>query len=509
MKSSPSAPTSGSNESLAPASAPGNSPAAVPASRSLQWAQVLVLSALFSVPALICLHTANVTDADVWWHMRTGQWILEHRALPHTDPFSSFGAGKPWAAYSWLFDLLVLQFFQRLGLAGLVAYSTGMVVAVTVVLHRLIRRLQADFSIAVLLTLAASLCLSRLYTPRSWWFTILFFALELDLLMQARKTGRMRGLLWLPLIFALWANLHIQFIDGLVLLAIALAEPLLARFWTGIQTRLRPGWLMGVSAACLLATLANPYGWSIYKVAFGLASQSGVLSKVSELEAIPFRNLADYGVLLFAMAAAAVLARARRFAFFETALLAFALLVSFRSIRDVWVMVVAASAILASGVIGDQKNRLLLRATAIPFVAVLAGGVVSLGVRSQQVDDVHLRAQLAEILPVRAVQAVKAKGLGGPLFNDYNWGGYLIWELRLPVSIDERQNVYGDAPIDRSVATWYAMPDWASDPNLRKAKLVIGPVKAPLTQLLRQDPRFELVFEDNLAAVFAARRPSP
>ncbi len=509
MKSSESTPVAASNENSAPFSAMENSPAALQASRSLQRAQVLVLAALFSVPALMCLHTANVTDADVWWHMRTGQWILEHRAIPQTDPFSSFGAGKPWAAYSWLFDLLVLQFFQRLGLAGLVAYSTGMVVGVTVVLHRLIRRLQANFSIAVLLTFAASFCLSRLYTPRSWWFTILFFALELDFLMQARKTGKMRELLWLPVIFALWANLHIQFIDGLVLLAIALAEAVLARWWTGIQTQLRLAWLIGVSAACLLATLANPYGWSIYKVAFGLASQSGVLSKVSELGAIPFRNLADFGVLLFAMAAAAVLARARRFALFETALLAFAVLVSFRSVRDVWVMMVAASAILASGLAGDQKNRLLLKASAAPFVALLGGLVVFLGVRAQQVDNVHLRAQLAQVMPVRAVQEVKEKGLGGPLFNDYNWGGYLIWDLRLPVSIDERQNVYGDALIDRSVATWYAMPDWASDPNLRKANLVIGPVKEPLTQVLRMDPRFELVFEDNLAAVFVARKASP
>ena len=56
--------------------------------------------------------------------------------------------------------------------------------------------------------------MGRLYTPRPWLFTILLFILELDILMRARRTGRLRGLLWLPAIFALWANVHIQFIDG-------------------------------------------------------------------------------------------------------------------------------------------------------------------------------------------------------------------------------------------------------------------------------------------------------
>jgi hypothetical protein len=59
------------------------------------------------------------------------------------------------------------------------------------------------------------------------------------------------------------------------------------------------------------------------------------------------------------------------------------------------------------------------------------------------------------------------------------------------------------------MATWDGAPDWAADPDLRKAGLVIGPVTAPLTQLLRLDPRFELAYEDKLAAVFVARRVSP
>jgi hypothetical protein len=92
------------------------------------------------------------------------------------------------------------------------------------------------------------------------------------------------------------------------------------------------------------------------------------------------------------------------------------------------------------------------------------------------------------------------------LYNDFDWGGYLIWALRMPVSIDGRAAFYGDKAIDRSVATWNAEPDWASDPALISAGVVLEPVKAPLVQVLRMDPRFKLVFEDKVAAVFVARR---
>jgi hypothetical protein len=201
-----------------------------------------------------------------------------------------------------------------------------------------------------------------------------------------------------------------------------------------------------------------------------------------------------------------VLARARRVALFEVGLLAFAVLVSFRSQRDVWMVVISASAILASGLTGNSENRLRLKAIYAPLVTVATGLVVLLGFRMLHVDNARLQARLAEDMPVRAVEVVKAKGWSGPLYNDFNWGGYLIWALRQPVSIDGRTNTYGDERLNRSYATWNAQPGWDSDPDLQKANLVIGPVNAPLTQLLRMDPRFEVAYEDKLAVVFTARK---
>jgi hypothetical protein len=506
MESPESTPTELPEMDRAGLSATESNPTAKQSPRVIRWAQALILVAIFSVPALMSARMGTIADPDLWWHLRSAEWIMQHGALPQTDPFSVIGAGKPWIAYSWLFELIVYQLFQRFGLLGPVIYSTTMVASTTVLLHRMIRRLQVDFSIGVLLSFIASLCLARLYTPRPWWFTILFFILEIDLLMKARKDGKQMQLLWLPVIFALWANLHIQFIDGLVALAIALTEVFVARHWSRVQTRLHAGWLCGVSAACVFAVMANPYGWKIYQTAYDLAAQSGVVNKVAELSALPFRGLEDWGVLLLALAATGVLARARHVLLFEGLLLAFAICISFRSQRDVWVVVIVAGAILAGELKGDEQNRFQLTAWATPLIATGVGLAVWLGFCVMQVNNAKLSTKLAEGLPVRAVEMVKEKGWSGPLYNDYTWGGYLIWALHMSVAIDGRAALYGDERIDRSVSTWFGQPGWDSDPDLAKAGLVIGQVKMPLTQLLRMDPRFQLTYEDKLAAVFVARK---
>lgn len=472
--------------------------------KSEQVAQSLLLALLFAVPALLCAYAASVSDPDIWWHLRSGEWIVQHHAVPRTDPFSSFGAGKPWAAYSWLFEVFVIKLFQRLGLTGIVVYTTGMVLATTIALHHLVKRLQADFSFVVLLTFLASVSLWRLDSPRPWHFTILFFVLELDILMQARRTGSRRELLWLPMIFALWANLHIQFVDGLLVLGIAFAEAVAARWWSAARTHLSLFSITTVFVASIAATLCNPYGWRIFLVAHDLAVQPGVMDHISELQAIPFRALSDYCILLLALGATAALARSRRFHLFETMLCAMAIFLAFRSQRDVWVVAAAAAAIIASTAKSDPIERRQAANFFRPLTVSVAALMLFAGFRVMHIDNPRLSAQLARDLPVRAVDFVNSKGLAGPLYNDYTWGGYLMWGLRQPVSIDGRAALQGDARLDRFSATWNAAPDWRSDVELEHSHLVIGPVKSPLSQVLRLDPRFQLVFEDKVAVVFTA-----
>ncbi len=305
---------------------------------------------LCAAPALVCFSGsagACVADPDLGWHLRAGEWILQHRAFPHVDDFSRFGAGRPWQAYSWLFELLLLKLYGWFHLDGVMIYMGAMLTAITAAVYRMVSRLQPDFTKCAIITTAVMTGISRLYTPRPWLFTILFFVLEIDILMQARRTGRRRLLLWLPPLFALWANIHIQFINGLLVLGVAASEPLLARWWKTPENRLPARSLWITLAASIAATCLNPYGPGIYKIAHDLAAQSGVLNTVSEMRALPFRSISDFVLLFLALAAAGVLFRFHKFYPFETLMLVMAAVLSFRSQRDMWFMAVTAAVILA------------------------------------------------------------------------------------------------------------------------------------------------------------------
>src|SRR5262249_28428776 len=145
-------------------------------------------------------------------------------------------------------------------------------------------------------------------------------------------------------------------------------------------------------------------------------------------------------------------------------------------------------------------------------VLVLCFGV---GIAAQVgMTEDWLREELAKHYPVAATDEVRTRGYPGPVYNHFNWGGYLIWRLpHVLVSMDGRCNIFGDALMERSIHTtqglrnWKGQPEegWDTDPELAAAKMVFLQADLPLVALLRQDRRFRLVYEDRVAVVFVAR----
>ena len=132
---------------------------------------------------------------------------------------------------------------------------------------------------------------------------------------------------------------------------------------------------------------------------------------------------------------------------------------------------------------------------------LVVAGLAALNIR-RQINEAHLASAVEKNYPVKAVQYTRASHLAGPLFNDYDWGGFLIWSLpELPVAIDGRSNLYGDEAVERSIKTWGGQPGWDTDPDLLRAGVIIAEKDRALTSLLRLSPGYKFVYEDNTAAV--------
>jgi hypothetical protein len=463
---------------------------------------------LLFAPALICFFRDVLEDADVWWHLKAAEWVLAHGAWPTADGFTSHGAGSPWIAYSWLAELILYGLYRAWGVRGLVLYTAALSVAIVAAFHGLVRRLGTDRRAAVLLTLAAILGLITVQTPRPWLFSILLFVIELDLLLTARRTGNRRLLFWLVPLFALWANMHIQFVLGLAVLGLALIEPLLARCLPREIVGRQPhtvsfAWMLSVFALCVGATLVNPYHYHLYEVAWQLVGQSRLWNLIQELGAMPFRSIENWLVLAVTVGAAFALGcRGRRIPLLLVLLFPLAVYVSFRSQRDVWFVLLVGLAVLACAV---PKPTVVKRLATSSWSWGVAGAVALAVVGgSLLLGESRLRQRLAERFPVHATQFIAEEQCSGPMFNPFDWGGYLIFHLpQVPVGIDGRTMVHGEARILRHANTLRGREGWRDDPELSRARLVLLHRRAALTSLLRLDGRFRLIHEDAVAVVFS------
>jgi hypothetical protein len=469
---------------------------------------------LYSIPAWLTFRSTGVVDADVWWHLRTGQWIAQHHWVPYNDWFSNFGMGKPWAAYSWLFEVLIYGSFTRLGLIGLLVYVYALMLAITAALHSLVRKFEPRLPYSVALTGLALLALAPFYTPRPWLFTILFFILELNLLVSVRRSRNYRALFLLAPLFAVWANVHIQFVYGFFVLGVAALEDPINRLLRdrpnageGKEEPLPFRTMVLVTTACLVAILANPYHFRIYAIVWDTLKLGGLYEVISELQALQFRSISDWLVLLLTLTAAFAFGRSRTISPFWGLLLLSGAFLSFRSGRDSWFAVIVAVAIIPAAHSAARTDvRHELSKMQVLIVVAVVGLLFLIAVRTAHVSESELQNTVGRTYPGAAAQIVDERGYRGPLYNDFDWGGYLIWRLPgLPVSIDGRSNLHNAERIKRSLKTWNGESNWASDSELAAAHIVIAQKNLPLTQLLRLDSRFELVYEDQVAVVFIAR----
>jgi hypothetical protein len=474
------------------------------------YRRLLIVAILFFIPAFTANRLAAISDPDIYWHVRAGEYILQTHSMPTADPFSNSHAA--WVAYSWLFDLLAAVSFQWADLTGLVALTVGLALLLAFTTWWTIRRLQPDFVTSSLLTAAALVGLAQIYTPRPWIFSICLFAIQLQIILCTRHDGRWRRLMLLPPLYLLVANIHVQFVYSLFVLALAATVCTLdaLKWFPKLKSFSQPDHMARVLwatlGACIVSTIVNPYGWNIYREIVKYASARGGFLLVTELQAMNFREPVHYVVLGLAFCACYQLGKQHaKPDVFLIALLMFSTYLGFRTVRDVWLIVLSSSVVLATT--STPRRPVYQRFSPIHiFIAFLM--VLFLFAISPKPKDLRptLSATQASVFPVKGISFIREQGLQGPMFNYFNWGGFIIQYLpEIPVQIDGRGNVHGPEKMLRSASTWDLGPGWQSDPDLVAARLIIAPKNLPLSQHLLTDTRFKLAYKDDLTFVFTRR----
>lgn len=276
---------------------------------------------LFVVSAACGYYLANAPRLlghyDLGWHLAAGDLIRRLGQIPRHDPWSFTAGNQPWFNLSWLWDALSSAIFQTTRFDGLVALTLACGAAIAAYLVRLCLRENATPMAACIATLSASLLYPSFATFPDMYlaaspnmFTMLFAVVFYGQCLQRER------LAWLPVMMALWANLHGGFLIGLFIVGAFLGLAALKRDWRSAK------YYALTFCACAAAALVNPLGWHIYA---GVAATLGNVVQAYITEWWPYyRDLSWPGSLpnvIYILLFAALELRSRNRRFSEPRLL--------------------------------------------------------------------------------------------------------------------------------------------------------------------------------------------
>lgn len=433
-----------------------NARAAAPAVRTwgLSWPLIVCV---VTIALIACEPGLVLRDADTYWHLAAGRWMLEHGSVPTLDAFSHSMPGAPWTAFEWLSELVMVGIYRLGGWAGLAALAAccfGLVLAL--LMRFLLARMEPVHALLFTVLGGGMLLTHLLARPHVMAWVLL--ALWISALVNAAEARR--GPPWWVLgLMVLWANMHGSFILGLLLGAGMALDAVLAHP-RGTRMAAARSWGLFVALSAG-AGMLTPSGWQVLWHAVYIMGMKVALARIGEWLSPNFQQPSVMELWLLLMLALALGGRVR-LPWLRMVLVLGLVHLALKHQRNIAVLGLVAPFLMATPFARQwyatgTPNRdaqaldqwfLSLSAPARPLaIAVCACATVLFATVTM-----HLRPPTPApmIAPKAAVDAAMAAGAKGKVLNEYSFGGFLIYE-GIPVFIDGRADMYGDAFLQKLV----------------------------------------------------------
>ncbi len=492
----------------------------------------------YSIPFFFIIQKCfreNLPLLDFWWHLKMGQIILERCTIPRTDIFSFTAAGKVFVVQNWLAETVLYAVYAVGGELLLLLFNTVIFIAVIFIIWRISQSLSHSSWASVFATIVVAVCLPVNIRPQI--FSFLLFALFYWILCWW-DAGCFKRIYWLPILMVAWVNLHGAFVLGLGLMAIFLAMEgihLRVTCVAGEYADRRKSVHLGAAfLLALVATLANPEGYGIYRYIGTVVND--VSSRLFVTEWQPPNIMELTGILLF---------------FFPFFLTLITLILSQKQPRLIDLVLFTAFALFG---LTAMRNCAWFQLTALPILArhlpaipwksmwvCLGRGLQKRSWFSWSPDPgkVHrINVAVAGLLvflmlikspwwrnlqgedlydshtPVGAVDYIKVHNLKGNIFHPQIYGDYLLWRIwpQQRVFFDGRVHLYGEEFV-RAYFRIYEDSDW--DDRLKKFKIRYVLLEKPpesdegkgLVGRIGRSANWKKIFEDSRSILWERLTP--
>jgi hypothetical protein len=475
-------------------------------------------------------------DSDMWWHLRAGQQTWQNGQPMTVDTFSYTRYGQTWINHSWLSQVGMYLAFKAWGYLGL-----GLAVAVLAAasMGLVYAQMEGPPLLRAFIIILATAVAAVVWSPRPQTASLVLFGVVGYVLYLFKWRGVNR--LWLlPLIFVLWSNLHGGYILGLLLILAMIAGEALNHMLGSAGQPVVPGRGIGRLAlwglAGWLVVVINPNGLTMWAIPFRTVEVGVLQNYISEWASPDFHQFVQQpflwllfvtvgaiglsqrrldGTDLLALAGFGYLALLARRNFGPFAMVAAPVLSRHLPVLlESWVERVRPSWLKAG-----SRLRLLsklpqskplspgvskaLNAIIIGLLALVAVVKVYLVTEPVLVDYFERQA-----FPVEAVGWIETNRPPGNLFNAYNWGGYLLWNLpEYPVFVDGRTDLYNDAVLQEYLRIAAGATGALSLLGGHSVNSVLVEADSGLSRVLEASREWQRTFQDDLAAVFVRKSP--
>jgi hypothetical protein len=424
----------------------GRAPAddfSLPAARLSLWSAILqILRRVFSFPVVLGSLLVGavfvparlfVVDPDSWWHVKVGAEILATHHWPTVDPYSFTVSGEPWIAYEWLGEVLSAVAMHIGGVRGLdlllIVLGSAIMVSLYIYTTLCSGNSKAGFVACAMLFVLANAS----FTLRPQMLGYLFLILTL-IALELFRQGKRRAIWFLPLLFLIWVNAHGSFIIGLGTILVYWLSGLRELQLGGIEAHAWPAsqrrQLSFVFLLCLAVLPVTPYFTRLAVYPFDMMfSQPVNVANIQEWRPMPFGLLAGevfLALLLVFIVSQVVLRITWRLE--ELALCLLGIAMACLHVRFLLIFVPFFAPLLAKilarylPAYDRSKDQFLLNAT---ILAALAWSVVH-----YLPSQAEIQQRISTGSPVRAVQYLQNHAIPGPMYNNYGFGGYLVWSAK-------------------------------------------------------------------------------
>ncbi len=246
-------------------------------------------------------------DDDIFWHLATGRYIVEHKVVPDKDVFGHITSGSEWIPFEWGWDVMTYGLYNIGGLNAILLFRSLAFCFIFFVLYMLLRKFKINSFLSITVLFVLLVAIMDRFSARPHILTYIFFVLLLYILLSYKyidRQGFTRKLYFIPVIFLLWANSHMGVLaGGLILFVFTITETIIylkpGKFSSGEikplnKTELRNLWIISAASAAML--LVNPHGFSTYAYAYD-HTQMKMLESVNEWQS-PFSPKMDFGFII-------------------------------------------------------------------------------------------------------------------------------------------------------------------------------------------------------------------